>query len=309
MAGEDTPVTNDLTAAEQAMLDKLAGALSGITATSSSSGNTNTSNVSTSVTKLTYNSAKAMLEQAAQEAGYPKQFTAAEINEYIKQFNAKQKEQIARVVTIASQKTTPGADAAAVNKVFEQTAREEYPSFFKPLEFATDFIWGKVNFKDDTTLGSAVTGNLATVRGLVDKFHIVGLIDSDIQRMALEISKGDKTLNEITVDIQQAAVKEYPQFAERFKADPTLTTEDIAKPVIDTLASVWEMDKKDIKWDNPIVMKWVNGNTADGKSVQPTKYEIMLAAKKDPKYQYTQAANNDARDAAVAMTNALGVGI
>lgn len=269
----------------------------------------NTSGIAKSVTKLTPATARALLTQSAEAAGYPKEFSDAEVAEFIKKFDTAQKEQIAKVITIAGQKTTPGATADATSKVFEQTMQEEYPSFFKPLEFAKDFVWGKVNFKDNTTLGSAVTGNLATVRGLVEKFHIVGIIESDIQRMALEISKGTKTLNEITVDIQQSAIKEYPQFAERFKADPTLTTEDIAKPVIDTLATVWEMDKKDIKWDNPIVMKWVNGNTADGKSVQPTKYEIMLAAKKDPKYQYTQAANNDARDAATALTNALGVGI
>lgn len=301
--------TTELTAVQQAMLDKLSGALSGINAVNSSNKSTSTTSTSSSVTKLTPASAKAMLEEAAQAAGYPKTFTDAEINDYIKQFNAKQKEQIARVVTIANSKTATGATADAANKVLEQTMREEYPSFFKPTDFAKDFIWSKVNFKDQATLGTNVVGTLAAVRGLVDKFHIVGLIESDIQNMALAIAKGDKTIEQINVDIQQVAKREYPQFAERFAADPTLTTADIADPIIKTLADTWEVDASEIKMSNPLVMKWMQGVSADGKSVPPTKYEIMLAAKKDPKYQYTQAANNDARDAAVAMSNALGVGI
>jgi hypothetical protein len=272
---------------------------------SSSSGTT----ISQSVTKLTYNSAKAMLEDAAKTAGYPKDFSDNEINDYIKKFNTKQNKQIAKVVTIASKKITPDATDASRQKVIEQTMQEEYPSFFKPVDFAKDFVWGKVNFKDQTTLGNAAVGTLASIRNLVDSFHIIGFDESAIQTLALSVAKGDKSAAEAMVEVQKQAIKEYPQFAERFAKDPTLTTTDIASPVIDTLASVWDVDKKEIKWDNPLVMKWINGAGADGKGVQPTKYEIMIAAKKDPKYQFTEAANNDARDAATALGNAIGVGI
>lgn len=304
-----TPAPAANTATEDAALQQFAAAIAGLQAKNTTSGNTDTSNISSSLTKLTFASAKAMLEQAAKEANYPREFSAEEINAYIKEFDKKQKEQIAKVVTIAKTRTTPGATADAINKVFDQTMREEYPSFFKPTDFAKDFIWGKVNFKDQASLGTNVVGNLSAVRGLVDKFHIVGVIQSDMENMAIALSKGDKTIQQINVELQQIAAREYPQFAERFSKDPSLTTEDIAAPIISTLADVWEVDKSEIKMSNPLVMKWMSGVTADGKSVPPTKYEIMLAAKKDPKYQYTQAANNDARDAAVAMSNALGVGI
>lgn len=286
-----------------------AGAVGGVQALNEGPTASSGSSVSKSVTKLTYNSAKAMLEQAAKAAGYPKAFTDAEINDYIKKFNAKQNEQIAKVVTIAGKQSTPGATPEALSKVFEQTMQQEFPSFFKPLEFAQDYIWSKVNFKDESTLGSAAIGTKASIRGLVDSFQIIEFTEEDLNEMALAVAKGDKTIAEATVDLQQIAKREYPQFAERFDKNPTLTTKAIADPIISTLATVWEVDKSEIKMDNPLVMKWMSGVTADGKSTPPTKYEIMLAAKKDPKYQYTEAANNDARDAAVAMTNALGVGI
>ena len=122
-------------------------------AASSTKSSTSTTSSSSSVTKLTYNSAKAMLEEAAKAAGYPKTFTDAEINDYIKKFNTKQNEQIAKVITIASKNIAPDANDAAKQEVIESTMQQEFPSFFKPAEFAKDFIWSKVNFKDQTTLG------------------------------------------------------------------------------------------------------------------------------------------------------------
>ena len=270
---------------------------------------TSTTDIAKSMTKLTYNSAKAMLEQAAKAAGYPKAFTDAEINEYIKNFNAKQAEQIAQVKTISSRKITPDANDATRQRVFEQTMQEEYPSFFKPLEFANDYIWSKVNFGDETTLGSAAIGNLATVRGLVDRFQIIGFNKADAENMAKRLSKGEINLAQATVELQQEAIKEYPQFADRFSKNPALTTYDIADPIISVLAETWEVEKSSIDMKNPLVMKWMNSFTSDGKGAQPTKYDMILAAKKDPKYQTTKAANNEARDAAVSLTRALGGGV
>jgi hypothetical protein len=305
LALEQRAKENGRSVADQQLFEQAGAVLSGLSGSTSPS-STSSKSTASSITKLTYNSAKAMLEQAAQEAGYPKTFTDAEINDYIKKFNDKQSEQIAKVVDIAKKKTTPGTDSSSL---VEQTMREEYPSFFKPTDFAKDFIWSKVNFKDQSTLGAKAIGTLAAIRGMVDSFHIVGLNDKDVEALALAVAKGDKTLPEATVQVQQQAIKEYPQFAARFAKDPTLTTSDIASPVIDTLANLWEVDKSEIKWDNPLVMKWMNGAKADGNGDIPTKYEILLAGKKHPKYQETQAANQDARSAATALGSALGFGV
>lgn len=306
MVDEGTPA---LTAVEQAMLDRLGLALGSIGQTSSQASASNSSSSVTSVTKLSFNAAKSMLEQSAKAAGYPKQFTSAEINAFIKEFNAKQSEQIAKVVTIASSKTTPGATPEAAQKIFEQTARQEFPSFFDPAQFATDFIWKKVNYKDQTTLGQTAISSLQSLRGLVDRFQIIGMNQVTIENLAKQVAKGDLTLAQATTTIQQQAAKEYPQFADQFAKNPTLTTYDIADPIISVLADTWEMDKKEIKFTNPLVMKWMNGFTADGKANQMTKYDIILAAKRDPKYQFTKAANNDARDSATAFGSALGYGV
>jgi hypothetical protein len=126
---------------------------------------------------------------------------------------------------------------------------------------------------------------------------------------AKQIAMGKKTIDAYTVELQQVAKKEYPQFADRFNADPTLTTYDIASPIVKMLAKTWEVEEKDISLDDPIVMSYMHYAGADGKGQQPSRYDLLLKAKSSPKYQQTQEANDNARDSAVGLARAFGFGI
>jgi hypothetical protein len=266
--------------------------------------------VTTGKVKLTNNAAYALMKLAAENAGYTVDFTKADIAQFIKEFDAEQARQIEKVVTTTSQKVTPGGTTkGAVDKTIESTAKTEYPSFFKPADFALDWVWKKVDFGDEKTLGSASLGVLAQVRGLVDKFHIFGVADNEVRDVAKKIAKGDMTLAEYTIELQKVAAREYPQFAERFAKDPTLTTYDIASPVIKMLAKVWEIPEADVTMDNPLVMSYTNYAGADGKGVAPSYYDLLLKAKNDPKYQLTEEANNAARDSAASFGRAFGFGV
>ena len=75
------------------------------------------------------------------------------------------------------------------------------------------------------------------------------------------------------------------------------------------LAKTWEMDEKDISMDDPIVMSYMHYAGADGKGQQPSRYDLLLKAKSDRKYQSTQEANENARDAAVGLARAFGFGV
>ena len=126
---------------------------------------------------------------------------------------------------------------------------------------------------------------------------------------AKQIAMGKMTIQEYNVQLQQLAKKEYPAFADRFDKDPTLTTRDIATPVINLLAKTWQKDATEIKMDNPIVMAYMNYAGADGKGKQPSMYDILLKAKADPQYDLTEEANVNARDAAVGLARAFGFGV
>lgn len=265
--------------------------------------------VSTKKTKLTNKTALEIMNLAAENAGYAVKFTSADIAQFIKEFDAEQALQVEKVITTTNQKTVAGATPEAADKVASSTAQTEFPSFFKPGEFAVDWIWKKVNFKDEKSLGAKSLTALAEVRGAVDKFQLIGFTDADIRIAAKEIAMGKKTIDDVKVQLQQIAKKEYPQFADRFATDPELTTYDIASPVIKLLAKTWEMDEADISVDDPIVSSYMNYAGPDGKGQPPSRADIIAKAKKNAKYEGTVEANENARDAAVGLARAFGFGV
>jgi hypothetical protein len=263
----------------------------------------------TKVTRLTYQTAKGLLEKVMAEADFMGKLSKDDINNFMTLFKQAQDAQIEKVVTTSASKTSKGAGADAVSQVVESTKKQEFPSFFDPAEFARDFIWQKINFKDEANLGAKSLAALGEVRGLVKSFQLFGVRENDIRNAAKEIARGKKTIDAYQVELQQIAKKEYPQFADRFNTDPELTTYGIAEPIVKMLAKTWEMEDKDISLDNPLVMSYMNYAGADGKGQQPSRYELLMKAKADPKYQKTQEANENARDAAVGLARAFGFGV
>lgn len=310
--GTNLPPTSDADAQEAARLQELLLSfpqLQGLMSGASKPTDTSQSSSQTSVTRLTYNSAKAMLQDAMEEVGFAGKLTKADIEDFMKRFEKNQNEQIQKIITSSRTKIVPGATDEATKKVMESTARQEFPSFFKPLEFAKDFIFAKIDFKNEGALGAKQLDVLAQVRGLADQFQLLGVSPADLRVAAKQIAMGKKTLDEYTVELQQIAKKEYPQFADRFNLDPTLTTYDIAAPVINMLAKTWQKSPKEIKMDNPYVMSYLNFAGPDGKGKQPSYYDLLLKAKNDPQYELTEEANENARDAAVGLARAFGFGV
>ena len=265
--------------------------------------------VSTKKTKLTTQTAQEIMRLAAEDAGYIAKFSKEDVNQFIKEFDAAQNKQVEKVVTSTAQKTVEGATPEAVDKTMSSTAQTEYPSFFRPGDFAVDWVWKKINFGDEKSLGAKSLDALAQARGLVDKFNLLGVTDRDIRIAAKQIAMGKKTIDEYRVDLQQIAKKEYPQFADRFATDPELTTYGIAEPVIKLLAKTWEMEDKDISIDDPIVSSYMNYAGPDGKGQPPSRADLLRKAKQHRKYEETTEANENARDAAVGLARAFGFGV
>jgi hypothetical protein len=309
MAGKDGKPTETPNQDAQTA-DAVAKYISGIFANNESE---NTARVGTStdtkVTRLTYQTAKGLLDKVMAEANFMGKLSKDDINNFMALFKQAQDAQIEKVVTTSASKTTPGATADAASQVVESTKKQEFPSFFDPAEFARDFIWQKINFKDEANLGAKSLAALGEVRGLVKSFQLLGVTENEVRAAAKEIARGKKTIDAYRIELQQVAKKEYPQFADRFNADPELTTYGIAEPIVKMLAKTWEMEDKDISLDNPLVMSYMNYAGADGKGQQPSRYELLLKAKSDPKYQKTQEANENARDAAVGLARAFGFGV
>lgn len=301
---EKKDVTPVLNAKDQALID----ALSSITANNTAGGSRAGTSSTTSITKLTPATAKALMTKAAIDAGYIGTFTSDDIADFIRQFDIKQKEQIEKVVVSSASKTTPSTTGGAT-KAVETTAKTEYPSFFEPLEFAKDFVWSKIDFKDEKKLGAKSLDALSQVRGVLEKFNLLGVSETEAKAAAKQIAMGKKTIAAYTTELQEVAKREYPNLADRFKTDPTLTTYDIASPIINMLAKTWQVDPSTIKMNDPLVVSYLRPGGADGKGVPPSYNELLTKAKKDKKYDFTTEANELARDAATELGRALGAGI
>lgn len=304
-----TTSTPNQDAQDTQVLNTIVPFLQSLLSTSGGASDTSTTSSQSSVTKLTYNTAKALLLETLKSTGLNYKITADDIKTFMQEFDTAQNAQIEKVVQTARSQIKPGASADAQKKVIESVARQEFPSFFKPADFANEWLWKKIDFKDTAVLGNKAMGALESVRGLVDSFHLLSVDENAMRTAAKQIAMGKMTIQEYNVQLQQLAKKEYPAFADRFDKDPTLTTRDIATPVINLLAKTWEKNAADIKMDNPIVMSYMNFAGPDGKGKQPSMYDILLKAKADPQYDLTEEANNNARQAATGWARAFGFGV
>ena len=306
----DKTVTPNQDAQDAALLAQIAPMLAGLMASNTDGPkSTSTTTSQTSVTKLTPATARALMNEAKAAAGYTGGFTAAEVDAFIKEFNAAQAKQIERVVSVAKSKIVPGATPEATKKVLESVAREEFPSFFKPAEFTSDYVWGKVNFGEEGSLSGKNLAVLSQVRAVVKDFQILGYSDAEALAAAKDIAKGKYTLADFTTKVQRIAMVEYPSLKDRFAADPTLTTKKIAQPIINMLADTWEVDAATIDLKNPIVSSWLHPGGADGKQPAISYNEAYQRALNDPKRELTKAANEQARSAATELASAFGFGV
>lgn len=183
------------------------------------------------------------------------------------------------------------------------------PSLFDAKAFTESYLWAKVNVDDVTTLPSTVISQLSGIKALLRAYGVSNLSDKEVNKIGLDLASGTKTLQQIQADFQQTAIKNYPQYADRFKNNPTLTVADIAQPIINTLASAWEMDPASFDVMDPNVDRFMRPDGVLGKAAPASIAEITNWAMFHPNFDKTTKAQGMARDAATGVARAMGFGI
>ena len=277
----------------------------------SGSGPTSSSTSSSSkvTTKLTQQSAYDLLSSLKDSIGYTSGLSGSEVKSFMEYFNAEQSKRITSVATSVFNSRTPGAKTEDLIRVIENQMRTEYPQFYDAKKTATDWLWNKINFGDSKNLAGKNLATLSSVRGIVSDFQILNYSDAEALVAAKDIAKGKYTLDDFTTKLQQIAIKEYPQFADRFAQDPTMTTKKIAQPILDMLANTWEVDVSSLKMSEPIVTQWLRPGGSDGKQPQMSYYDAYQKALNDPRDELTKRANENARSAAGELASSFGFGI
>jgi hypothetical protein len=268
---------------------------------------TSTTGSSKSLTKLTKPAARALLEKTAKDAQYNFKFTDVDLDDFLKKFNAEQNRQIENV--IKSSNVTPGASTDEVKRQVENTVTTEFPSYFKPELFAADYVWAKVNFKDEKSLGGKALTALNNVRSILSGFGPLDFSDVEIQNAAKQIARGEITNDDFRSTIALKAMVNYPQYAQRLKENPGSTIKDLASPYINLMSKELELDPNTIELDNPFLDKALRPDGTAGKLPTVSLADFRVQLRNSPQWENTTAANESARSAATSIGRAFGYGV
>lgn len=259
--------------------------------------------------KLTPGAARALLEKAAADAEFTGKFSTADVNAFIAEFSAEANKQIESITKQAKETVQSGQSAKDIQKSISSLVTTAYPSYFNPSEFAKNYIWAKVNFKNEKTLGGKSINALQSARQAVKDFNLYSVSDAEVQQAAKDIAMGKKTIESYKSELSRLAQIEFPYLAERFKATPGLTTRDVALPAIKIIADAWEMDPESIGIDNDLVQQYIRPGGADGKAAPISIPELKRLALKHPNFEGTTKAIELGMSAGTAFVRALGGGV
>ena len=287
----------------QAVLDALTG--------SSYKGPTQSKTTTTSkdLIKLTNNAAKTLLEQARKSAGVAGVPSAAEIAEFAAMFNSAASKQVEEVTRTVIEKITPGTKPEDLTNIVNSYVTTNTPSFLSPETMASDFVWSKVDFKNEGSLGGKALLSLQEVRAMVKNNGLVDISDGEIQTAAKNIARGLMTQEEFQAQIRAKSIQNYPQLAERLKNNPSLSVRDILSPYIKMMATTLEMDPNAIDLDNPYLDKAIRPDGTVGKLPSMSIPDFVTFLKNTNEFENTIQANEDARSAATAFGRAWGFGV
>lgn len=264
--------------------------------------------ISSEAIKLTPTAAKQLLQSIAGDVQFTGQFSKEDIAAFVAAYNKKANEQLDTVVREAKETIKSGA-TADVSETVKNIITTKYPSFFDPKTFTRDFIWSKVNFKDEATLGAKALNALTEARNVARGFNLSTVSEVEIQEAAKQIASGKITASDYKTQLAAKAAAEYPQYAERLKTTPNSTIRDLVNPVLRAVADAWEVDIDTLNLNDPFIDKLIRPDGVIGKVPPASIGEATRAALKHPNRDKTRAEINNAIDAANELGRALGFGV
>ena len=267
-----------------------------------------TDETTTSIEKVQINlvAAKALLEAMMAEIGYTGTFNKKDLLDFVNKFNDESSLQIDKAIRQTNSERTSGGTAEEVNKNKSTSVTTKMLSLFDPKQFARDFIWTKVNFKDDAALPTKALDVLRQVREQIRGFNLNTISETEIRNEAKLVATGKKTLDDLKENFSQQAQIYYPTLAPRLKGNPGANIRDLAKPAISVLSKILEIPEDEIDLDDPVLDSWLRPDGFAGKVSSPPLSALKAAAINDKRYDRTTTAIDSGVESAKALAQAMG---
>jgi len=255
--------------------------------------------------KLTEAGAKQLLDSIMADIQFTGKLSKADLVDFVNKYNAAANAQLETVIQAVRSKTTPTSTAEDIKTIIKTTS----PSFFDSKQYTKDYLWSKVNFADEKTLGAKALDALTTARQIAKAFNLSTVSDIEIQDAAKRIATGKITSEDYKTELAAKAAAEYPQLADRLKNTPGATVRSLYNPVLKAIADAWEVDVESLDLNDPFIDSLIRPDGVVGKAPSATIGEATQKALMHPNADKTQKQIGNAKTAATSLARAMGFGI
>jgi len=276
--------------------------LAGINANAGSANSTTTYK---DAIKLTDIAAKQLLDTIMADIQFTGKLSKADLTDFVTKYNTAANKQLETVVQTVRSQTKPGDTEEDIKNIIKTTSE----SFFQPKDFAKDYLWSKVNFADEKTLGAKALDALTNARQIAKSFNLSTVSDIEIQAAAKRIATGKITAEDYKTELAAKAAAEYPQLMDRFKSTPGATVRSLYNPILKAVADAWEVDVDSLDLNDPFIDSLLRPDGVTGKKSSATTGEATQKALMHPNADKTQKQISNAKNAATSLARALGFGI
>ena len=144
----------------------------------------------------------------------------------------------------------------------------------------------------------------ATARALYDAAYAYGMdtamsntaFTSWFEKSMNGIMKGDVAVEDVDDELVDMAMSRFPGLANQLQRGMSLR--DAASPYLKTIADVLEYDEGSLSMGDDLVQRVLNGVDESGAFKPMSLYDAKLAARRDPRWDYTETAKNEKTDIA-----------
>lgn len=147
----------------------------------------------------------------------------------------------------------------------------------------TSAIVGSVKMDSNYVRGQAGTIGSTIAKGINDYGFKVNTNSTEFKTYVSDVLNGLRTTDDIVGNFRDMAASQYPNLADRFKSGATLA--EIAQPYKYAMSNVLETNINTIDLDDP--------NLQSALSSGMNTFDFSRTLKKDPRWQYTQNAQDD----------------
>jgi hypothetical protein len=287
---------------QEELIEAMVKAIASIQGTAASANSTTTYK---DAIKLTDIAAKQLLDTIMADIQFTGKLSKQDLADFVNKYNKAANEQLQTVVQTVRDRTKPGDTAEDIKNIIKTTSE----SFFQPKDFAKDYLWSKVNFADEKTLGAKALDALTNARQIAKAFNLSTVSDIEIQEAAKRIATGKITAEDYKTELATKAAAEYPQLMDRFKSTPGATVRSLYNPILKAVADAWETDVESLDLNDPFIDSLLRPDGVIGKAPAVTIGEATQKALLHPKANNTEKQINNAKASATSLARALGFGI